>query len=65
MQTLKFFEKGDKVKVEIILRGRERAFADRARGIMEQFVKSLGDQAMIEQPFTRQGGRLAMLVSKK
>ena len=64
-QALKFFAKGDKVKVELILRGRERAFADRARTIMENFAMSLGDSAVIEQPLTRQGGRLALLVAKK
>jgi len=64
-QALKFFEKGDKVKVELILRGRERAFFDRARTIMEEFVKSLGDNAIIEQSLTRQGGRLSLLVAKR
>ena len=39
-QALSFFEKGDKVKIEMILRGRERAFLNRARTIMEDFVKS-------------------------
>lgn len=63
-QALKFFEKGDKVKVELILRGRERAFADRARTIMEDFAKSLGDSATIESPLSRQGGRLSILVAK-
>jgi translation initiation factor IF-3 len=64
-QALKFFEKGDKVKVELILRGRERAFVDRARTIMEDFAKSLGDNAVIEQPLTRQGGRLSLLVARR
>jgi translation initiation factor IF-3 len=64
-QALKFFEKGDKVKVELILRGREKAFVERARTIMEEFVKTLGDNAVIEQPLTRQGGRLSLLAAKK
>jgi translation initiation factor IF-3 len=64
-QARKFFAKGDKVKVELILRGRERAFADRARATMENFAKSLGENVIIEQPFTRQGGRLSMLVAKR
>jgi translation initiation factor IF-3 len=64
-QALKFFEKGDKVKIELILRGRERAFVGRAKTIVETFYQSLGDNAVIEQPFTRQGGRLSMLVAKR
>lgn len=64
-QALNFFEKGDKVKVEMMLRGRERAFFDRARMIIDEFVKSLGENAQIEQPLARQGGRLSILISKK
>lgn len=64
-QALKFFQKGDKVKLEMILRGRERNFVARAKSIMEEFAKSLGENVMIEQPWTRQGGRLSMLLAKK
>lgn len=64
-QALKFFQKGNKVKLEMILRGRERNFVYRAKTIMEEFAKSLGENVMVEQPWTRQGGRLSMLLAKK
>ena len=64
-QALKFLERGDKVKAEIILRGRERNFVYRARNIMEEWVKSLGENVIIEQPFMRQGGRLSILLAKQ
>lgn len=64
-QALKFFQKGDKVKLEMILRGRERNFVARAKSIMEEFAKSLGESVIAEQPWTRQGGRLSMLLAKK
>jgi len=66
-QALKFLEKGNKVKVELILRGRERAHANRAQEMMTQFVGSLSESASvaIEQPVSRQGGRLSLLVGKK
>lgn len=64
-QALKFFAKGDKVKVELILRGRERAFMERAKTILHDFVKSLGEDIVIEQPLTRQGGRLSLLATKR
>jgi len=64
-QSLKFLKKGDKVKIEMILRGRERAFVGRAMEMMKDFANSLADQAEIEQPATRQGGRLSMLLGKK
>jgi len=64
-QAVKFLKKGDKVKVEMILRGRERAFISRANEIIEQFAESLTEVAVVEQHLTRQGGRLSMLLGKK
>lgn len=64
-QALKFLEKGDKVKVEMILRGRERAHRNRAREIIEQFGASLSENIIVEQPLKQQGGRLSMLLGKK
>lgn len=64
-QALKFFERGDKVKVELILRGRERQHAARARQLMEEFVKSMGSGAYIESPLSAQGGRLSLLAGWK
>lgn len=61
-----FLEKGDKVKVEIILRGRERKLGDLAREVIEQFIKELGEDIplKIEQPVLRQGGQLTSIVGK-
>ena len=64
-QAKKFIDQGHKVKIELILRGRERGFGDQARGGMEQFAKALGDDIFIEQPFSKQGGRLSLIVAKK
>jgi len=62
-----FLEEGDRVQVEIILRGRERQFVDLARQVIDRFVSDL-DAAVgikIDQPFSRQGGRLTVVVAKK
>lgn len=66
-QALKFLEKGNKVKVELILRGRERAHADRARKIIESFQATLSEEVVLssEQSLERQGNRLSMLLGKK
>ncbi len=40
-QTEKFLAKGNKVKIEIVLRGREKAHQDLARKNMQDFVASL------------------------
>lgn len=64
-QTEKFLEKGDKVQLEMILRGRERQFVKRAMDIMREFARSFGESAFIEQDVTRMGGRLNLLIAKK
>ncbi len=66
-QSVKFIEKGNKVRIELILRGRERAHIDRAKETMEKFVEMVSESVEIyqEQPFSKQGGRLSMLISKK
>jgi len=64
-QASKFLEQGHKVKLDIVLRGRERAHTDQGKEIMESFTKSLGDDVFIEQPFSRQGGRLSLIIARK
>lgn len=60
-----FFDEGNKVTVEIILRGREKQHVDLARQTITDFVKLLGDSVAIEQQLTVQGGRLATIVYRK
>lgn len=66
-KSLEFLREGDKVQVEMILRGREKAHADLARRLMEEFAANLSTPEMptkIEQPFQRQGGRLTLIVAR-
>lgn len=66
-QAAKFFEQGDKVKVEMILRGRERAHGDVARAVFEEFVKSLGTHypIRVEQPLKAMDGRMHMILARQ
>ncbi len=65
-QAMKFLDEGDKVKIEIILRGREKRHGDLAEKIIRQFAESLNQKMPIktEQPITRQGGQLTSIVGK-
>ena len=63
-QTLKFIEEGHKVKIEMMLRGREMAHMDLAKKIMDDFIKNLGQEVKIEQPLARQGNKFNLLISK-
>lgn len=63
-QAVGFLESGDKVQLEIVLRGREKQFHDLAAKVMHDFVASLQSAfpVKIEQPISRQGGRMTLLV---
>ncbi len=65
-QALGFMKDGNKIMVDVVLRGRERQHADLAEKVMKDFIASLGSEfpVRIEQPLTRQGGRLQILVAR-
>ncbi len=69
-QAEKFLSKDNKIKVELILRGRERQHQDKAKEIINGFVAKLKENedlnVEIEQPLTKQGGRfIIILINKK
>jgi translation initiation factor IF-3 len=64
-QALNFFDDGHKVRVEMVLRGRERAHLDLAKTIMREFVATLGDDITVEQDIQAQGGKVSMIVFRK
>ncbi len=66
-QALKFFKQGNKVKIELILRGRENAQRDRAAEIVRSFIESLRELAdvNVEQDVKRQGNKFTALLAGK
>ena len=66
-QAEKFLDRGDKVKIEIILRGRERGRADLAHQAVNNFVSKLEEKYPLrfEQETTRQGSKVTAIVTKK
>ncbi len=63
----KFLDEGDKLRIEIILRGREKAHAELAKGVIAGFVRQLQQKFPLttEQPIQAQGGQLTTIVGKK
>jgi len=61
-----FLAEGNKVKAEIILRGREKRFGDLAKKVIEEFIALLNKDVpvKVEQPVVRQGGQLTSIVGK-
>ncbi|MDD4607126.1 MAG: translation initiation factor IF-3 [Patescibacteria group bacterium] len=64
-QTQKFIEKNYKVKIEMLLKGREKAHKDIAQDIITGFIKNLGENIEIEQPLTHQGHKFITVIKKK
>lgn len=66
-QSEKFLAQGDKVKIEMILRGRERRHTDLAKANMQEFVDKLNERTpvIVEQDLNVQGGKLSILVANK
>lgn len=62
-----FFDEGNRVAVEIILRGRERAYGATAREVIQKFVADLRTNydLSIDQPLSVQGGRFSLVVGGK
>jgi len=63
-QAEKFLNKGYKVRVEIVLRGREKAFQNIARQKIDEFKKLLGEGIIVEQPIAKQPRGYSMIIGK-
>jgi translation initiation factor IF-3 len=61
----KFLEKGDKVKISIIFRGREMGQTANGRKVLERFVEHLGDKAKAEQMPRQEGRFMSCVVAPK
>lgn len=64
-QAVKFLSDGNKVHVEIILKGRERQQTDLAVEIIKEFCKSLGPTVNFDQDINKQGGKVSVIVVGK
>jgi translation initiation factor IF-3 len=66
-QAEKFLKRGDKVRIEMILRGRERGLGDVAKAKVKQFLEILEERMpiKIERDLERRGRHLKMIIVKK
>lgn len=62
-QARRFLEHKDKVRVFLVMRGRENSHIDLAKEKTMQFAESLKDIALIEEPAKKQGNKIFMLLS--
>ena len=66
-QAEKFLKRGDKIRIDIILRGRQRALQNIAEEKMKQFTEALSQKMTIkiERDIQRRGRNLTMIITKK
>jgi len=62
-QAEKFLKKGDKVKAEIILRGREKAHQELARKTLSDFLKTIAVPYKTEQEIKRFPGGFNVIIT--
>ena len=58
----KFLDSGDKVKIQVIYRGREMAHQQIGRDLMNQIIELLSDDAIVEQEPQMAGRNLSIVV---
>lgn len=61
----KFLDKGDKLKMELQLRGREKAHPELAKEVIERYISLLEREVVIEAPVNKMGNRFSSIVSLK
>ena len=65
-QALKFLGQGNKVKIELFLRGRERANVGYAFEVLEKFLQTLpADKRLVEQPPKKLGNLIPAIITPK
>ncbi len=60
-----FLEDGDKVRVQLMYRGRENAHQELGFELMNKIIASLGDETVVEQKPQINGRNLSMIVRSK
>jgi len=61
----KFLDKKNRVKVTVVFRGREMAYMASGEEILKRIAEEVVDIATVEQPTTKEGWRLTMILVPK
>ena len=61
----KFLEAGNKVKATVLFRGRELAYKEFGRKVLERLIEDLSDVAKIERAPVQEGRNMIMYLVKK
>jgi len=64
-QAKSFLEKKDKVKMNLFFRGREMAFKEQGKAILERFIKDIADYGQAEKAPLMEGRVMSVVVVPK
>ena len=64
-KILAFLDKGHKVRITLILKGRELAFPEKATAFLENLQQELGENYKSENEIKKTGNRFFVTLSKK
>jgi translation initiation factor IF-3 len=62
-RTMEWLAEGDKVKVTVRFRGRERERPEFGRDMLDRLVETVGDRAVVEQPAAFEGRNMSMTLA--
>lgn len=62
-QTEKFLSQGNKVKIEILMRGREKAFSEQAKQNLQAFIDKINFSFKIEQAINKKFNGFNVIIS--
>ncbi len=57
-----FLESGSKVRTYVMFRGRELAYTERGRHLLERVTEDMADIAVVEVPIKREGRNMSMIL---
>jgi translation initiation factor IF-3 len=64
-QAREFIQRGDRVLVNVIFRGREMTHTDLGRALLDRFAREVGDIAKIEKAPALESRRMSMIVARR
>ena len=64
-QAIGFLDKKDKVKINLMFQGREMAYKDKGRTLLERFIKDTAEHAQIEKDTLLEGRVMSIVLAPK
>lgn len=64
-QAIAFLENKDKVRVNLMFRGREMAFREKGAGLLKMFIEKTAEVSIVEKGITQEGRIMSVNLSPK